>query len=87
MVMETMQIRMNEKLVKEVDKVVKSGFYANRADVIRDAVRRFVWEREVGSIKNNNRNSVEEVRKIRNRLSKEKIDMQEMNNFGKSRSS
>jgi Arc/MetJ-type ribon-helix-helix transcriptional regulator len=83
MVMETMQIRMNEQLVRELDKVVKSGFYANRADAIRDAVRRFIWNREVGSIKNTG-NSVREVRKIRKILS-EKIktqkDFDEINNF------
>ena len=83
MVMDTLQIRMNEKLVKEVDKIVKSGFYSNRADLIRDAVRRFVWEREVGRINNNGKNSVEEIRKIRKKLEKEPIDIEEMNNFGR----
>ena len=83
MVMETMQIRMNEQLVKELDRVVKSGFYANRADAIRDAVRRFVWDREVGSIKNTG-NSVKEIRKIRDKLSKEiksYKDIEAINNF------
>jgi Arc/MetJ-type ribon-helix-helix transcriptional regulator len=80
MVMETMQIRINEQLVKELDKVVKSGFYANRADVIRDAVRRFIWAREVGSIKNTG-NSVKEIRKIRAKLDKENIDLDEINNL------
>ena len=80
MVMETMQIRINGPLVKELDKVVKSGFYANRADVIRDAVRRFIWEREVGSIKNTG-NSVREIRKIREKLDKENIDLDEINNL------
>ncbi len=45
MVMDTLQIRMNTKLVKLIDSLVKSGVYSNRADVIRDAVRRFVWEK------------------------------------------
>jgi len=82
MVMDTLQIRMNKKLVKLVDNLVKSGVYSNRADVIRDAVRRFVWTKEVGSV-NFKGNSVEQVRKIREQLSKEKIDIDEMNNFGK----
>ncbi len=80
MVMETMQIRMNESLVKELDKVVKSGFYANRADAIRDAVRRFIWAREIGSIKNPG-NSVKELKKLRQKLSGEKLDLQEINNL------
>jgi len=83
MVMDTLQIRMNKPLLKMVDTVVKSGVYANRSDVIRDAVRRFVWEKEVGSINNDGRNSVEEVRKIREKLSKEKFDLKELNEFGK----
>jgi len=83
MVMETMQIRINEQLVKELDRVVKSGFYANRADVIRDAVRRFIWQREIGSVKNTG-NSVKAIRKIRDKLSKEiksYADIESINNF------
>jgi Arc/MetJ-type ribon-helix-helix transcriptional regulator len=82
MVMDTLQIRMNQALLKRIDTLVKSGIYSNRADVIRDAVRRFVWEKEAGSI-NHKGNSVEEIRKIREKLSNEKIDLDEMNNFGK----
>ena len=80
MVMETMQIRINGQLVKELDKVVKSGFYANRADVIRDAVRRFIFESQIGTI-NSKANSVKEVRKIRESLSKEKINLQKINDL------
>jgi len=83
MVMDTLQIRMNKELLKRIDSLVKTGVYSNRSDVIRDAVRRFVWEKEVGIIKNNNKNSVNEIRNIRTKLSKEPIDIDEMNNFGK----
>ena len=48
--MDTLQIRMNKELLKRIDVIVKSGIYSNRSDVIRDAVRRFVWEGEAGSI-------------------------------------
>lgn len=78
MVMETMQIRMNQQLVKELDKVVKSGFYANRADVIRDAVRRFVFDSQIGTISNKN-NSINEIRALRKRLSSGKINLKEIN--------
>ncbi|MBS3085075.1 ribbon-helix-helix protein, CopG family [Candidatus Pacearchaeota archaeon] len=71
---------MNKKLVKLIDSLVKSGVYSNRADVIRDAVRRFVWEKEIGSV-NFKGNSVEEVRKAREKLSKEKINLDEINNL------
>jgi Arc/MetJ-type ribon-helix-helix transcriptional regulator len=82
MVMDTLQIRMNNGLLKRVDSLVKTGVYSNRSDVIRDAVRRFVWEKEVGSISNKG-NSVEKIREIRNKLSEESLDLNKMNNFGK----
>lgn len=78
MVMDTMQIRLNQGLIKRIDILIKSGVYSNRSDVIRDAVRRFVWEKEVGSI-NNIGKSVEQVRKAREKLSKEKIDLDKIN--------
>ncbi len=80
MVMDTLQIRMNRGLVKNIDTLVKTGFYANRADLIRDAVRRFVWEKEVGSIKFRG-DSVKQVRKLRDKLSKGKINLKEINNL------
>ena len=82
MVMDTLQIRMNKGLVKRVDMLVKSGIYSNKSEVIRDAVRRFVWEKEVGILPNKG-NSVKEIRKIRERLSKEDIDIDKLNNFGR----
>ena len=82
MVMDTLQIRMNSALIKRIDLLVKSGIYANRADVIRDAVRRFVWEKEVGTINWNGEDSVEQIRKVRKKLSKEKFNLNELNNFG-----
>ncbi len=80
MVMDTLQIRMNKGLLKRIDTMIKTGIYSNRADVIRDAVRRFVWEKEVGSISNKG-NSEENVKKTRAKLSKEKINLDEINNL------
>ena len=82
MVMDTLQIRMNKGLVKRIDSLVKTGVYSNRSDIIRDAVRRFVWEKEAGSI-NNKGNAVEQIRNIRKQISDE-IDLEKENNFGKS---
>ena len=82
MTMDTLQIRMNKELLRRVDNIVKTGVYSNRSDVIRDAVRRFVWEKEVGSV-NFKGNSVKIVRKAREKLSKEKFDIDEINDFGK----
>lgn len=82
MVMDTLQIRMNHGLLKRIDRIVKTDVYANRADVIRDAVRRFVWEKEVGSIAPKG-NAEKIVRKARKELSKNfrKEDLEEINNL------
>ena len=80
MVMDTLQIRMNGGLLSRIDSMVKSGIYSNRADVIRDAVRRFVWEKEVGSVSNKG-NSVKAIRKVRKKLSGKKVDLNEINNL------
>jgi len=78
MTMDTLQIRMNKELLKRIDALVKTGVYSNRSDIIRDAVRRFIWEKEAGSISNKG-NSVGEIRKIREKLSE--INLDELNNL------
>ena len=80
MVMDTLQIRLNHGIVKMVDELVKSDVYANRSEVIRDAVRRFVWDNEAGTISKKG-DSVKLVRKAREILSKEKINLEEINNL------
>ena len=82
MVMDTIQIRLGHKLVEMIDSMVKEETYASRSDVIRDAVRRFVLDRQIGSIPNTG-DSVKEIRKIRKILSKQKFDFDEINNLGK----
>lgn len=78
MAMDTLQIRMNKEMVKIIDSFVKSGLYSNRADVIRDAVRRFALDSLVGIVQNKG-DSVKQVREIRKKLSKEKFDLGEIN--------
>ena len=78
--MDTLQIRMNKELLKRVDLLVKTGIYSNRSDVIRDAVRRFVWDKEINSVSKKG-DSVKLVRNIRDKLSKEKIDLEKINKF------
>ncbi len=82
MVMETLQIRLNKKLVQEVDALVKEGRYSSRSEAIRDAVRRQFWHSQVGTIKNDG-DSVKQIRKIREKLSKEPIDLDEINSLSK----
>ena len=76
--MDTLQIRLSHGLIKRIDSLIRSDIYSNRSEVIRDAVRRFVWEKEVGSILNKG-NSVKQIREARKILSKQKIDLNEIN--------
>ena len=81
MVMDTIQIRMSSEMVKVVDSFIKKGMYSSRSDVIRGAVRSFFWEKEVGGIPNTGIDSVKEIRKIRKILSKQPIDLKEINSL------
>lgn len=80
--MEVAQVRLPDGLMKEVDKLVDKNFYTSRSDVIRDALRKLILEKQIGSIPNTG-NSVKEIRKIRKKLSQEKIDLEEINALGK----
>jgi len=70
MVMDTVQIRISHGLVERIDDLVNTGLYSNRSDVVRDAVRKLVLDRMIGSIPNTD-DSVKEIRAIRKKLSKE----------------
>jgi len=72
------QIRFPKKQLYKIDEIVKKGMYANKSDFVRDAVRRLIWNLEVGTIKNTG-DSVKEVRKIRQILSKKGITLREIN--------
>ena len=37
--METVPTKLTERLIQEVDEIVKEGWYANKSELIRDAVR------------------------------------------------
>ncbi len=78
MAMELTQVRLPGKLVQELDRFVKQGYYASKSDLIRDAIRRLLLERQIGSIKNTG-DSVQEVRAIRKKLSKEELDIDKLN--------
>ncbi len=78
MVMDTLQVRLSHGIVEKVDDLVETGIYANRSDVIRDAVRRLILDKLVGIIPNTE-DSVKEVKEIRKRLSKEKFSLDAIN--------
>lgn len=78
MVMDTLQIRLGHGLVERIDSLVESGLYSNRADAIRDAVRRLVLDKIIGVIPNTG-DSVKEVKEMRKKLSKEKFNLDKIN--------
>ena len=82
MVMDTLQIRLSHGLLEKVDELIETGIYANRSDVIRDAVRRLILDKFVGIIPNTG-DSVKEVKEIRKKLSNEKFDLAEINQLAK----
>lgn len=82
MTMSVTQVRLPDGLIEEVDKLVDKGLYTNKSDAIRDAVRRLVLDKQIGSLKSSEE-SVEEIIKIRKKLSKEKFDLDEINNLAK----
>jgi Arc/MetJ-type ribon-helix-helix transcriptional regulator len=79
MTMTVTQVRLPQGLVDEIDKLINKGIYTNKSDVVRDALRKLILEQQLGSIKNTG-NSVKEIRNIRKKLSKEKINLNEINN-------
>ncbi len=82
MVMDTIQIRLSHGLVERVDDLVGTGIYANRSDAIRDAVRRLILDKQIGSVSDTG-DSVTEIRKMRSKLSKEKFNLDEINKLAK----
>ena len=78
MVMDTIQVRLSHGIVKRIDGLVETGVYSSRSDVLRDAVRRLVLDKFVGILQNEG-NSVKQIKELRKKLSKEKIDLDEIN--------
>ena len=78
MVMDTIQVRLSHGLVKRIDELVDTGVYSSRSDVLRDAVRRLVLDKLVGILQQEG-DSVKDVRELRKKLSKEKINLKEIN--------
>lgn len=74
------QARLPNGLVKQVDSLVSGGHYLNKSEAVRDALRKLVLEKQVGSIPNTG-NSVKEVREMRKKLSKKKISLKELNSL------
>lgn len=44
------QVRLPEKVVSSIEDAVKKGFYESKSDLVRDAIRRFVFEEQIASV-------------------------------------
>ncbi|MEK6940021.1 MAG: ribbon-helix-helix domain-containing protein [Nanoarchaeota archaeon] len=84
MTMATAQVRLPEGLMEEVERLVNKGIYTSKSDVIRDALRKLILEKQIGSVPNTG-DSVKEIREIRKRLSEGFTlrDLDEINALGK----
>ncbi|HLC54012.1 MAG TPA: ribbon-helix-helix protein, CopG family [Candidatus Nanoarchaeia archaeon] len=78
MVMDTIQVRLGSGLVKKIDELVDTGIYSSRSDVLRDAVRRLVLGKIIGII-SEKEDSVNQIKKMRKSASKEKFDIEAIN--------
>lgn len=78
MVMNLIQVRLPEKIISEIDLLVDKGYYETKSDAIREAIREFILEKQIGSLVNTG-DSVKEIRKIRKILSQEKFDLDAIN--------
>jgi Arc/MetJ-type ribon-helix-helix transcriptional regulator len=84
MSMKLVQARLPKGVVEEMEKMVESGQYGSKSDVIRASLRRLIAmnavRKMIGSIPNTG-DSVKEVREIRKKLSKEYLDLDEINSL------
>lgn len=47
MATETVPAKITSELVKRMDELVKKGLYCSRSELVRDAVRRLIGEKEI----------------------------------------
>jgi len=77
MAMELVQIRLSKEVIDQIDHLAKVEGYSSRSEVIRDALRKKIFSKElrnqVGSIPDSG-DSVAEVKEIRRRLSRDDPD-------------
>jgi len=45
MTMKLIQLRLPETVIKDINKIVKRGYYSTKSDLIRDAIRRLLQKR------------------------------------------
>lgn len=46
------QVRLPKGIMKEINKLVSKGLYTNKSDLIREAIRKFIFDKQVGTAPN-----------------------------------
>ena len=57
--METIPAKITKKLVLEIDELIKEGWYANRSDFIRDAIRQTIKKTKLERMEDSIKEDVE----------------------------
>jgi len=82
MTMSVTQVRLPKGLEEQLESLVKRGLYTNKSDAVRDAIRRLILDKQVGSIPNTG-DSVKEIREIRKKLSKQVKSFKDLEEINK----
>ncbi|NOZ77112.1 MAG: ribbon-helix-helix protein, CopG family [Euryarchaeota archaeon] len=48
--METVPAKMTKRLILELDKLIEEGWYSNRSEAVRDAVRELVEKKRIAML-------------------------------------
>ena len=52
-VIETTEVQLTPKLLEELENIIKEGWYTDRSEAIRDAVRKLIMERRLSKEERN----------------------------------
>lgn len=74
------QVRLPEKVVSSIEDAVKKGFYESKSDLVRDAIRRFVFEEQIASV-SLKKNYSNEIKSFRKKQVIKKFDLEKINSL------
>lgn len=80
MAMVLFQVRLPSKLVSLIDASVEKGFYESKSDFVRDAIRHYVFEKQLASVSLPN-NYVSDLKKFKKKQSVLKSDLNKINSL------
>ncbi len=74
------QVRLPEKIVSSIEEAVEQGFYESKSDLVRDAIRRFVFEEQLASV-SLKKNYSKEIKSFRKKQILKKSDLDKINSL------